>query len=102
MDVSLMYCDGCPSYETTLEDLSSIADEIGWDGTIDMILIGSDEEAARTGFRGSPTVLVNGIDPFFDADAPLGLACRLYVTESGLRGTPSRSMLLEALRSATS
>ena len=102
MDVSLVYFDGCPSYKVTLEDLGSITEEIGWDGTVEMVLVSSEEEAERTGFRGSPTVLVDGNDPFFDADTPLGLACRLYLTESGLRGTPSRTMLLDALKSAVS
>ena len=93
-----MYFDGCSTYETTLVDLRSISEEIGWDGSIEMIQIGSDEEAERIGFRGSPTILVDGVDPFFDEEVAVGLACRLYLTEAGLRGTPSKSMLLDALR----
>jgi hypothetical protein len=35
------------------------------------------EEAVRLGFRGSPTILVDGRDPFADGRGDLGLACRV-------------------------
>jgi hypothetical protein len=56
-------------------------------------MIGSPEAAEEHGFRGSPTVLIDGVDPFADNDAPVGLSCRMYVTERGLAGTPSIDQL---------
>lgn len=47
----------------------------------------------RLGFSGSPTILVDGQDPFADQDAPIGLACRLYATEEGLQGAPTIAQL---------
>jgi hypothetical protein len=47
------------------------------------------EDAVRTGFPGSPTILVDGEDPFAEAGAPVGLACRLYRTEMGPQGAPT-------------
>lgn len=47
------------------------------------------EEAERLRFRGSPTVPVNGVDPFADAEAPVGLSCRVFQTPDGPRGAPT-------------
>jgi hypothetical protein len=58
---------------------------------------GGGEEALRLGFRGSPTILLDGQDPFADQDAPVGLACRLYATEGGLQGAPTIDQLRAAL-----
>jgi len=56
------------------------------------------QEAQEYGFKGSPTILVDGTDPFDDGTGQVGLACRLYMTESGLRGHPSRAQLEALLR----
>jgi hypothetical protein len=50
------------------------------------------------GNRGSPTVLIDGEDPFADPDAPVGLACRVYPTADELAGAPSVAQLTAALR----
>ncbi len=49
-------------------------------------------------FRGSPTVLVNGRDPFADPDAPVALSCRVHHTATGLAGAPTVEQLLAVLR----
>ena len=43
------------------------------------------EEAEELGLRGSPTVLVNGRDPFMDQASTASLSCRIYRTPGGLR-----------------
>jgi len=47
----------------------------------------------------SPTILVNGIDPFAGAVAEYD-ACRLYYTDAGIEGAPSVAQIVDALRSA--
>ncbi len=49
----------------------------------------SAEQADAVGFRGSPTILVDGADPFADPDAPTGLACRIYRTAAGVEPAPT-------------
>lgn len=56
------------------------------------------EDAERRHFRGSPTILIEGEDPFADDDAPVGLSCRIYQTETGPAGAPSVRQLTDALR----
>ncbi len=58
------------------------------------------EDAARLRFRGSPTVLVNGGDPFAQESDPVGLSCRVFRTPDGLRGAPTVDQLVSVLRAA--
>ena len=97
MDVSLLYFDGCPNHHATQELLEALLDEAGWDGTIQLVNVDSPERAEELEFRGSPTVLINGDDPFLDADAPVGLSCRIYPTDEGYRGTPPEQALRAAI-----
>jgi hypothetical protein len=51
-------------------------------------VIATEDEAHRRGFTGSPTILVNGADPFVQPDALVALACQLYSTPKGCEGRP--------------
>ena len=100
MDISLLYFDGCPNHHDTLKLLDALLDEAGWDGTIQLVNVDSPERAEALQFRGSPTVLINGDDPFLDTDAPVGLSCRIYPTDDGYRGTPPEQALRAAIAHA--
>ena len=54
-------------------------------------------DAAVEGFHGSPTILIDGTDPFPVADGTT-VASRLYFTDAGLEGAPSVRQLEEVLR----
>ena len=54
-------------------------------------------QADALGFRGSPAILVDGIDPFADPDAPAGLTCRIYRTAMGVQPAPTVEQLRVAL-----
>lgn len=91
MDVTLLYFDGCPNWEKTNERLEALADELGF--TLHRRAVETAEEADYASFRGSPTVLVDGRDPFATGDEPAGLSCRIYETPSGRAGGPSLDQL---------
>ena len=93
MEITLQYFDGCPNWQVTDRRLKTIVDEHALDATVSYQLIDTPDAAAEYGFRGSPTVLIDGVDPFADPDAPVGLACRVYVTEDGLAGSPTVEQL---------
>jgi hypothetical protein len=99
MSVTLLYIDGCPNRQaaeerllTALQATSRLDDELTRE------LVSTPEEAERLRFRGSPTILVDGEDPFADPSAPVGLACRLFETPDGLRGAPTVDQLVQVLR----
>jgi hypothetical protein len=97
MDVSLLYFDGCPNHADTLVMLDALLSEVGWHGDVQLVNVDTQQRAVELRFRGSPTVLIDGEDPFLDAEAPFGLSCRIYPTDGGFRGTPPESELRAAI-----
>jgi hypothetical protein len=96
--VGLRYFDGCPSWRVAEDRLRQVLEEIGRpDVSIQLERVETLERAQEVAFRGSPTVLVDGEDPFLDESAPVGLACRLYRADEGTEGSPSLDQLRAAL-----
>lgn len=95
MQVTLQYFDGCPNWQTTSRQLEVLAGEFGF--TLEHRKVSTPEQAEQLHFRGSPTVLVDGRDPFARGDEPVGLACRVYPTDEGLVGAPTEQQLREVL-----
>ena len=62
----------------------------------------SEAEAVAWGMAGSPTLLVDGVDPFAEAEGcECGLSCRLYRDESGrITPTPSADQIRLAISRA--
>jgi hypothetical protein len=95
--VELLWWDGCPSNERALADLRSALREAGVDPTaIELREVVSNEQAELERFPGSPTIRINGYDPF-PGDQAIGLACRIYRTPDG---RPSPTPDPQELRSA--
>ncbi len=97
MDIALLYFDGCPNHHDTLTLLNALLSEAGWNGDVRRLNIDTPELAEAMSFRGSPTVLIDGEDPFLDAQAPVGLTCRIYPTDEGYQGTPPEPVLRAAI-----
>jgi hypothetical protein len=98
VDVTVLYFDGCPNWQVADDRLREALTLAGRDDVrVEHRLVSTPEEADTVGFRGSPTVLVNGQDPFADPDAPAGLSCRVFRTETGLAGAPTVGQLLAVL-----
>lgn len=100
MEITLQYFDDCPNWKVTDRHLHSFIAEQALDATVRYQLIDTPEAAAEHGFRGSPSVLIDGSDPFAEPDAPVGLSCRIYLTESGPAGSPTIHQLKRAITGA--
>ena len=97
MDVRLLYFDGCPNWRETDDRLRAALAQAGRTDVPTLVEVTTAQEAERLSFRGSPTVLVDGTDPFADVSAPVGLSCRVFRTPEGLRGAPTVEQLLAVL-----
>lgn len=97
MQVQLLFFAGCPNWQETDERLRAAIDRLGLDVEVAHVDVPTAQDAERLRFRGSPTVLVDGRDPFADEDAPVGLSCRVFRTPDGLRGAPTVEQLVDAL-----
>ena len=90
--ITLRYFDGCPNWRIAEGRLRPALAEAGREDATS-----THEDATRLGFRGSPTVLIDGRDPFAEESAEIGLACRVFVTPEELRGAPTVARLREPL-----
>jgi hypothetical protein len=95
MKVELLYFDDCPYWRIVDRRLRELAAERDFE--LGHRLIATEDEARRSGFRGSPTILVDGEDPFPGNAEPLGLSCRMYRTPGGVDGAPTIDQLRAAL-----
>ena len=95
--VTLLYFDGCPSWQTTDQRLRDLAEQLGFPITREKVENQAAAEARS--FRGSPTILVDGRDVFATGDEPVGLSCRIYQTPDGPAGSPTIGQLREVLGS---
>ena len=96
--VQLLYFEGCPHRIVAEERLRSALATIGRpDQAVEHVLVESPEDAERLGFIGSPTILVDGRDPFARGTEQAALACRVFTTPDGLAGAPTVGQLVEVL-----
>ena len=96
MELTVQYFDDCPNWTDLVGRLRELTADRE-DVTIRFEVVETAEQAERVGFVGSPTLLVDGRDPFSEPGRPVGLACRVYRTPDGPAGLPSRSQLAELL-----
>jgi hypothetical protein len=99
MRITLQYFDGCPNWEILDRRIAEAVDGRS-DAEVVHQRVETPEDALRVGFHGSPTVLVDGVDPFADGSAPVGLACRMFRTPDGMAGSPTVEQLRTAIREA--
>jgi hypothetical protein len=101
MDVQLLVVADCPHEGPAAVVLRRALDDVGLDTVrFRTRVIGSQHEAEQTGFLGSPTILINGQDPFAAPARAPALACRVYRDESGQSGVPALRPLRQALKQA--
>jgi hypothetical protein len=94
--ITLRYFDGCPNWRVAEERLRAALADLGEAGfRLVRERVETPEDAERLSFRGSPTVLIDGRDPFPGGE--VGLSCRVYRTEAGAEGAPSVEQLRRAL-----
>jgi hypothetical protein len=94
-----LYFDGCPSTDAFLPRLRDVLAGVGRGDRLVLRRVQTVDAAEHERFLGSPTVRVNGrdIEPDAEARTDFGLKCRLYRTETGLRGAPPEEWVLAAL-----
>lgn len=98
MRVTIQYFEGCPHWRLADERVRKVLGPGPQDDVeVEYQLIDSPEQAQRVGFHGSPTILVDGHDPFATGEEPIGLTCRVFRTERGPEGSPSEDQLRAVL-----
>ena len=99
MDIELLYVPRCPNRDTARRHLDAALAELGLPAVVREHEVVSDEDAARVGMHGSPTIRIDGRDPFAAPDTRPSVSCRLYPGEHGASGAPTVAQLATALAS---
>lgn len=97
VDAELLVIEDCPHEQLALELFRGVLDDTGHPDAIRIAVIRTEDDAVRRGFHGSPTFLINGVDPFAKPGAGAAVACRVYLGGNGLHGLPSRDDLIDAV-----
>jgi hypothetical protein len=92
--LEVLHVPGCPNLGRLLERLAEVTDL-----PVVTRVIESEADAARFGMAGSPTLLVDGTDPFAaDGECGCSVSCRLYRDSDGrIVSTPSVEQLRAVL-----
>jgi len=100
MELTLLTFPDCPNAAAFDERLTAaLAGHPGLD--VNRREIVDERAAAQAGMHGSPTLLINGTDPFAAPGQAASLSCRLYSDETGRRGpAPSVEALRQAIAAA--
>src|SRR5260370_38504470 len=100
MKITIQCFAGCPHWKVAGERVRHVLREFSRDDvTLEYQLIDSPGAADQLGFHGSPTILIDGRDPFLTGIEQVGMSCRVFRTEDGIPGGPPEaglSNLLEA------
>ena len=100
MELTLLTVPACPHAAAFEERLAAALA-----GRPDVVLhrreVSDEHAASQAGMHGSPTLLINGADPFAEPGQPPSLSCRLYRDAAGrLAPAPSAEALRQALAAA--
>ena len=98
MNIEVLHIEACPSWVEAGNRLREALDATGFrETTIRYRLLRTAGDAARVPFAGSPTFTVDGQDLFPSGGGTADLACRVYLTPTGLAGLPTTEQLIAAI-----
>jgi hypothetical protein len=95
--IEILHVADCPNLETARQRLEAALDRTDVTANVEVFEVTSTHEAQRRSMRGSPTILVDGQDPFASSSDEASLSCRLFATDDGVDGAPSVDQLIAAL-----
>jgi hypothetical protein len=101
-DVELLWFSDCANHATARRMLQEVIADLAPGTPIRDVDATDPVTAERVRFPGSPTIRVDGrdIDPSYVDPGDYTPRCRLYRTESGLKGLPERRWIEDALLGA--
>ena len=96
MRVELLYAEDDPASMPARQNLVEVLTEDAFETPIQMVAVGSTEDAELLDMRGSPTIRIDGADIDPDWTGPVGLAPRDY----GEGPVPPKALIRRAVERA--
>lgn len=101
MQVQVLVVPDCPHTEPAAAIVRQALDELGLGHVpVTTALVTTQAQAEQLDFVGSPTIMIDGRDPFAHPGQSPGLACRLYRDKDTLTGTPPADQIRRVLGEA--
>ena len=101
MQISILYCEGCPNWYSALEDVKEVIAEYYVDAVIEAVQVTSQDQAEELEFLGSPTVRVDGMDVEPDLiESGFSLDYRTYWLEDDPLSRPPKEWIAAAIEVA--
>jgi hypothetical protein len=100
MHLTVLAEPACPNAPVLEDRLAVVLDDrVGV--SVSRQVIFDESEAARWGMHGSPTLLIDGVDPFAEPGQLPSMSCRLYRDDNDqTSGAPSASQLRQVIKQA--
>ena len=99
MRITVLAVPDCPNARVAAGRITAAL--AGRPASVELVEVTGEAEAARLGMTGSPTILLDGADPFAAAGAVPSVSCRIYRGSDGAAdGAPSAQNLTAALSAA--
>ena len=103
MDIELLVVPDCPNESRALLTLEAAFEQVGLGPQpVRVTMITNQDQAQKRGFIGSPTILLDGVDPFAVPGQSPAVACRVYATPAGRSGVPALDDVIAAVTAARS
>ena len=100
MEITIQVSRGCPHRSLAEERVRTAVAAAGRADLAVREVVVADDCEGGAGFGGSPTILIDGRDPFNRFGDGHNPSCRLYRTEHGLEGAPSVAAIRRAIEEA--
>lgn len=101
MRIEILHIDDCPNWRDAGRLVSRALTDLGITGaTVSFTRVASPAQAAARPFSGSPTILIDGTDPFPTDGTTDELACRIYRADGRFAGIPSAEQIRSVISNA--
>jgi hypothetical protein len=99
MRITVLAVPDCPNAPVAVGRITAAL--AGRPASVEQVEVASEAEATRLKMTGSPTILLDGVDPFAGAGSVPSLSCRIYRgTDGAVKRAPSVQDLTAALSAA--
>ncbi len=100
MHIAILHVPDCPNLDLTRSRVSAALDQTGVEASVGVVLVDGPTVADELGMRGSPTITIDGHDPFDHDQGRGSMSCRLYWAEGRIDGAPGVEELIAAIARA--
>jgi len=102
MEIEILHVPGCPNLGLARARLDAALAQTATVAVVREVVVADPADANLLGMHGSPTITIDGHDPFGQPATGPSLSCRLYWSGDNTDGAPGLLELIEAITEAQS